>query len=176
MGDVVYRDYSGYVVQEGVFGQLEYNLDGLSTYVNGAINNTSYWKRDRFYYDKDHERSKTGNYLGGNIKAGANYNIDVNNNVFLNAGFISRAPKFNGAFMNSTTSNYLNADARNEKIGYKIREAQMQKIPYMLVVGDKEAEDGTVSVRRRGAGDQGSMSVEDFIALCKEDIDSKKIW
>ncbi|MDO4212093.1 MAG: carboxypeptidase-like regulatory domain-containing protein [Bacteroidales bacterium] len=116
VGDIVYRDYSGYVVQEGVFGQLEYNLDGLSTYVNGAINNTSYWKRDRFYYDAEHERSKTGNYLGGNIKAGANYNIDVNNNVFLNAGYISRAPKFNGAFMNSTTSNYLNTDARNEKI------------------------------------------------------------
>lgn len=116
VGDVVYRDYSGYVVQEGVFGQLEYNLDGLSAYVNGAINNTSYWKRDRFYYDADHEKSDTGNYLGGNVKAGANYNIDTNNNVFLNAGFISRAPKFNGAFMNSTTSNYLNTDARNEKI------------------------------------------------------------
>lgn len=67
-------------------------------------------------------------------------------------------------------------DSRSEKLGYKLREAQLQKIPYMLVVGDKEAADGTVSVRKRGEGDIGSMSVEDFIALAKADIDSKKIW
>ena len=116
VGDVAYRDYSGYVVQEGVFGQAEYNLNGLSAYVNGAINNTSYWKRDRFYYDADHEKSDVGNYLGGNVKAGANYNFDQHHNVFANLGYISRAPKFNGAFMNATKSNYLNEDARNEKI------------------------------------------------------------
>lgn len=116
VGDIVYRNYSGFVVQEGAFAQLEYNLDALSTYVNGAFNNTSYWKRDHFYYDEAHEKSAVGNYLGGNVKAGANYNIDSQNNVFVNAGYISRAPKFNGAFMNSTTSNYLNTEARNEKI------------------------------------------------------------
>ncbi len=116
VGDIVYRNYNGYVVQEGVFGQLEYNTGGLSTYVNGALNNTSYWKRDFFYYDKQHEKSEVGNYLGGNIKAGANYNFNTQHNVFLNLGYISRAPKFNGAFMNSTTSNYLNEDAKNEKI------------------------------------------------------------
>lgn len=53
-------------------------------------------------------------------------------------------------------------DERSEKIGYKIREAQLQKIPYMLVVGDKEAESGTVSVRMRGEGDIGAMAVDDF--------------
>lgn len=116
VGDVAYRNFSGYVVQEGVFGQAEYNLGGLSAYVNGALNNTSYWKRDRFYYDKEHEKSDVGNYLGGNIKAGANYNLNDYHNVFVNLGYISRAPKFNGAFMNSTTSNYLNEDAKNEKI------------------------------------------------------------
>ncbi len=116
VGDKVYRDYSGYVVQEGVFGQAEYNKNGLSAYLNGALNNTTYWKVDRFYYDKEHGKSKTGNYLGGNIKGGANYNINDYHNVFANVGYISRAPKFNGAFMNSTTSNYLNEDARNEKI------------------------------------------------------------
>ena len=67
-------------------------------------------------------------------------------------------------------------DRRSEKLGYKLREAQLQKIPYMLVVGDKEAEDGTVSVRKRGAGDQGSMSVSDFVALANADVDSKAIW
>ena len=56
-------------------------------------------------------------------------------------------------------------DARDEKIGYKIREAQLQKVPYMLVIGEKEAEDGTVvAVRSRDAGDLGVMKTEDFIA------------
>lgn len=55
------------------------------------------------------------------------------------------------------------ADVRNEKLGYKIREAQLQKIPYMLVVGEKETEAGTVSVRKRGEGDLGSMPTEQII-------------
>ena len=55
------------------------------------------------------------------------------------------------------------ADLRNEKIGYKIREAQMEKTPYMLVMGDKEVEEGTVSVRLRGKGDIGTMPIDDFI-------------
>ncbi|MCQ2078569.1 MAG: His/Gly/Thr/Pro-type tRNA ligase C-terminal domain-containing protein, partial [archaeon] len=61
-------------------------------------------------------------------------------------------------------------DARDEKIGYKIREAQLQKVPYMLVIGEKESEDGTVvAVRSRDAGDLGTMSTEDFIAkVCKQ--------
>ncbi|MCQ2481294.1 MAG: threonine--tRNA ligase [Clostridia bacterium] len=70
----------------------------------------------------------------------------------------------------------VEVDSRSEKLGYKLREAQLQKVPYMLVIGDKEAEEGTVSVRRRGEGDIGSMPVADFIALAKADIDSKKIW
>ena len=70
----------------------------------------------------------------------------------------------------------VEVDSRSEKLGYKLREAQLQKIPYMLVVGDKEAADGTVSVRRRGEGDIGSMSIDDFVALAKADIESKKIW
>ena len=63
----------------------------------------------------------------------------------------------------------VEADLRNEKIGYKIREAQLQKTPYMLVVGDKEAETGTVSVRGRKDGDLGSMALADFSAkACEE--------
>ena len=72
--------------------------------------------------------------------------------------------------------NRVEIDTRSEKLGYKLREAQLQKIPYMLVVGDKEAEEGTVSVRRRGEGDIGSMSVADFIALADKDIAAKTIW
>ena len=62
------------------------------------------------------------------------------------------------------------------KIGYKIREAQLHKIPYMLLVGDKEVEDGTVSVRKRGEGDLGASSVQDFATGALEDVKSKKIW
>jgi threonyl-tRNA synthetase len=64
-------------------------------------------------------------------------------------------------------------DERQEKIGYKIREAQLQKIPYMLVVGDREAADGTVSVRTRSGGDQGPKSVNDFLGLAREEIERK---
>jgi len=61
-------------------------------------------------------------------------------------------------------------DERQEKIGYKIREAQIHKIPYMLVVGDREAVDGTVGVRHRAAGDQGAQRIDDFIASATEDV------
>lgn len=65
-------------------------------------------------------------------------------------------------------------DCRNEKIGYKIREATMQKIPYMLVIGDNEVEAATVSPRHRTGGDLGAMSLEDFIARIQKDIEEKK--
>ena len=64
-------------------------------------------------------------------------------------------------------------DARVEKIGFKIREAQLQKIPYMLVMGDREAADGTVSVRSRSGGDLGSRSVEAFIADATREVANK---
>jgi len=68
----------------------------------------------------------------------------------------------------------VKGDYRNEKIGYKIREAQMQKIPYMLVIGDKEAEDGTLAVRDR-VGGQFTMSVEEFLAKITEEVETKKL-
>ena len=64
-------------------------------------------------------------------------------------------------------------DTRAEKIGYKIREAQMKKIPYMLVVGAKEEEDGLVSVRSRFEGDEGQKSLTDFLAAIKMEIQAK---
>ena len=64
-------------------------------------------------------------------------------------------------------------DTRSEKIGYKIREAQMQKIPYMLIVGQKEQEESKVSVRSRFAGDEGQKSMDEFIAGVKEEIASR---
>ena len=65
------------------------------------------------------------------------------------------------------------SDYRSEKLGYKIREAQMQKIPYMLVVGDRDMENQTVSVRTRAGVDLGAMSVDDFRAKCRAEIDTK---
>ena len=64
-------------------------------------------------------------------------------------------------------------DDRNEKIGKKIREAQVQKVPFMLIVGEKEAESGTVAVRQRHGGDLGAMTLDDFIARMQKDIDEK---
>jgi threonyl-tRNA synthetase len=67
----------------------------------------------------------------------------------------------------------VSVDNRNEKIGYKIREAQMEKVPYMLVVGANEAENGLVSVRRRDKGDMGAMNADEFIQTVLNDIAEK---
>ena len=64
-------------------------------------------------------------------------------------------------------------DCRSEKLGYKIREAQMQKIPYMLVVGDRDMENGTVSVRTRKGEDLGAMTMDAFLSKCLSEIASK---
>ena len=64
----------------------------------------------------------------------------------------------------------VEVDERQEKIGYKIREAQLQKIPYMLVVGDREVAEGTVSVRGRSAGDLGSRSVDQFVSDAVDEV------
>lgn len=69
----------------------------------------------------------------------------------------------------------VEADLRNEKLGYKIREAQLEKIPYMLVVGENEISSGGVSVRRRGQGDLGGHSLDAVIGLINEDIRSKQV-
>ena len=68
----------------------------------------------------------------------------------------------------------VQVDERQEKIGYKIREAQLQKIPYMLVVGDKEAEDRAVAVRSRIGGDQGARAVDDFLEAALEEMREKR--
>ena len=66
-------------------------------------------------------------------------------------------------------------DDRGEKMGYRIREAQLEKIPYMLIVGDKEIADGTVSVRARSGGDIGTMTLDDFLARAKEEVETRYI-
>ncbi|HHV60831.1 MAG TPA: threonine--tRNA ligase [Clostridiaceae bacterium] len=67
----------------------------------------------------------------------------------------------------------VETDLRNEKIGYKIREAQLEKVPYMLVIGDKEVENGSVAVRSRKEGDLGVMGINEFLKRIQEEVDKK---
>ncbi|WP_282125887.1 TonB-dependent receptor [Marinifilum flexuosum] len=113
-GDVIERDYDGIVFSSGVFGQLEYSSGNLSSFVSGSVTNTNYKRRGNFYYDG--ETSDAVNFLGGNIKGGANYNIDEFHNVFANVGVISRAPYFSTVFLAKDYSNATNDDVKNEKI------------------------------------------------------------
>lgn len=116
VGDVVYRDYDGFVLNEGLFMQTEYNKDALSAFISLSGSNTTYWRNDRFYYDEKDAKSETISFLGYSAKGGANYNLTDNHNVFANIGVISRAPFFSGgAFLQSTTSNITNPNAVNEK-------------------------------------------------------------
>jgi outer membrane cobalamin receptor len=127
VGDIVYRDYDGHVHQEGLFAQLEWTKGKFNSFVSGSFSNTGYWRVDRFYYDEAHQRSETMNFLGFTVKAGANYNVTDKSNLFINVGYISRAPFFSGgAFLQSTTSHMTNPDAVNEKVfsvegGYGLR-------------------------------------------------------
>jgi len=73
----------------------------------------------------------------------------------------------------NTMGIHAETDCRSEKLGYKIREAQLQKIPYMLVIGDRDMENGTVSVRTRKGEDLGAMTPDAFIAKCLMEIASK---
>ena len=64
----------------------------------------------------------------------------------------------------------VSIDDRNEKIGKKIRDTELQRVPYMLVVGEKEVSEGRVSIRRQGKGDAGTMSIEEFVTVITREI------
>lgn len=120
VGDVVYRNFDGHTAQEGAYAQLEYSMfdKKMTAILAGSLSNTTYWRVDHFYYDKQHEKSETVNFMAGTIKGGVNYNIDRHNNVYFNGGYITRAPFFSGgAFLQSATSNATNPNAVNEKVG-----------------------------------------------------------
>lgn len=182
VGDVIRRDYDGYVVYEGAFSQLEYNKDKINAFVSGGLSNTSYWRYDRFYYSGDNRESSKKHYLGGNVKGGMNYNLTDHHNVFFNAGFISMAPIFENTFINSQSSHERNNDAKNEKVysfelgyGYKSRFFSANLNAYYTRWNDKalydsgsyETELGTTerwTMNMAGAGAR-HMGVElDFIA------------
>ncbi len=144
VGDVMYRDYDGHVVQEGAFFQTEYSKNDLSAFIAGSLSNTTYWRYDRLYYDKDHAKSDTKSYIGFTVKGGANYNINENHNVFFNAGYISRAPMFNNVFLTFSSSNVTNPDAKNEKVlsfevgyGFRLKWLQVDLNAYWTKWMDK---------------------------------------
>ncbi len=116
IGDILYRDYDSHIVQEGGFAQLEYSGENVDAFVAGALNYSHYWRFDRFYYAEDKARSGIAGFWGGNVKAGANYNIGRHHNVYANVGYVSRPPKFKGGvFMSATTSHTINERVANEK-------------------------------------------------------------
>ena len=90
---------------------------------------------------------------------------------------------FQAAILSTTTEEFSEeerldfafGDKNDEKIGFKIREAQMQKIPYMLIIGDKEVENGVVAVRSRKEGDLGTMTLDAFIERIDEEVRIKAI-
>ncbi len=119
VGDIVYRDYDGHIAQEGVYLQGEYTgLDKkLTAILTATVNNSTYWNVNRFYYDKEHEKSDSYNFIAGSVKGGANYNINRHNNVYVNLGYITRAPYYlSGVFLSAATSNAANPDPLNEKV------------------------------------------------------------
>jgi hypothetical protein len=115
-GDIVFRDWTGFIVQGGAFGQLEYNKDRLSAFTSFSVSNNTYWRTDRFYYDN--ERSDIKHFLGYVAKGGANYNLTENHNLFANIGHISKAPFLQGGVFSGpgNTSNSMNPNPVNEKI------------------------------------------------------------
>ena len=175
VGDIVYRHYNGYVLQEGAYAQGEYTMldNKLNLVLSGALNNNTYWRRDFFYYDKAHEKSATKSFIGGTIKGGANYNIDRNNNVFFNTGFISRAPFFSrGVFVQSTTSNVINDKPLNEKVysfevgyGYNSEPFALTLNGYYTKWMDKTTARGGTVARGEHAGDRYFMNMSGVDAL-----------
>ena len=100
----------------GAFGQVEFTpIADLNAFVSGAINLTTMRRYDFFDKTPEEELTDWFNFGGGNVKVGANYNFDKNNNAFINLGFISRAPYFDALFPENTNDD-VNEDAVNEKI------------------------------------------------------------
>lgn len=117
VGDVVRRNFEGHVLQGGLFGQIEYSNDLLSSFVSASVSHTEQWRYGKFYYDKAHAKSETVGKMGFTVKGGANYNLNDNHNVYANVGFISRAPYLDGGiFLSLINSNAINKDAVNEKV------------------------------------------------------------
>ncbi|MBB4806656.1 outer membrane receptor protein involved in Fe transport [Chryseobacterium defluvii] len=131
------RNYDGEVTWYGGFGQIEYSKDNFTAFVQGAISNQGFQRIDNWIIDGVTQQSgqtvnkKTGfkNILGYNVKAGANYNLDSNHNVFGNIGYFSRQPFFTGVYPNNRQ--VVNPNLTNEKVfsaelGYGYRSSNLR--------------------------------------------------
>ena len=122
----------GLVSWQGLFGQAEYVTDTYSVFVQGSVANQGFQRIDYFRYapnDPMH-KSDNKNILGGTIKAGANYNIDAKNNVYVNAGYYSKAPNFDAVFQDYDNYVTPDSDLNNEKVlgieaGYGYRSSDL---------------------------------------------------
>lgn len=115
-GNQIDYNNDGVVNWAGLFGQLEYSSGGISAFASFSGSNQGFKRIDYFIYDDDSPEQETDwqNFLGGTVKAGLNYNIDGNHNVFVNGGFFSRQPIFDNVFINFR--NDINPDASNQKV------------------------------------------------------------
>lgn len=167
VGDIVYRDFDSFIMQEGVFGQAEYTKNALSTFVSGALNMTNYWRLERF--TAENEKSKTKNKIGFSIKGGANYNLTDNHNIFANVGYFSRTPYFSaGVFTNNQRSNAMNPDGHNEKVfsvevgyGYVSRYLNAKVNVYRTEWNDKTM----VAAKTQGRPEDGTLNMTGVNAL-----------
>ncbi|MGK7397877.1 MAG: TonB-dependent receptor [Candidatus Cyclobacteriaceae bacterium M3_2C_046] len=115
-GNQIDYNNDGLVNWLGLFGQLEYISDKLSAFASLSGSNQGFKRIDYFQYEDDSEEQESDweNFLGGTLKAGANYNLTENHNVFANAGYFSRQPIFDNVFLNFT--NEVNEDVKNQSV------------------------------------------------------------
>ncbi|GAA4235199.1 TonB-dependent receptor [Postechiella marina] len=132
VGDRYNKDYDGYNIRTGFFGQAEYQVnDDINVFMAADVSNTNYFKKEFMSSDiPDNDReSDHVNFVGYGIKGGGNYNLDMNNNVFVNVGYFSKAPFLTNVFLQEDELTY-NEDAVNEKvfsaeIGYGYRSEKL---------------------------------------------------
>ena len=122
----------GLVSWQGLFGQAEWVTDTYSVFVQGSVANQGFQRVDHFRYAPNDPmfKSEKKNILGGTIKAGANYNIDAKNNVYVNAGYYSKAPNFDAVFQDYDNYVTPDSDLTNEKVvgieaGYGFRSSDL---------------------------------------------------
>ena len=145
----------GLVRWSGVFTQLEYKNDKLSAFVQGAISNQGFQRVEYFNQTPGNQTTEWKNISGGNVKLGANYNIDAKNNVYVNTGTYSKQPNFDAVWINY--GNNLNPDLKNETVvgleagyGYRSNKFNFNVNVYKTTWEDRFLSDGVTVDGVRG--------------------------